>query len=173
MIEIYDDFVPDELLKKLSWELTYIVPYYLSSDKERGEGKETWALGTARNKKFFNEAEHTLLSLIEQKGYDTSQIYRNFINCFRKADRTRYHKDPGCRAFLIYLNYEWKRHWGAPTKFKSKLYHPSRRIYPKPGRLVVYPTSLWHKGTAPSILTPNNIPGRLSMAFHESSYQNR
>ena len=168
MIEIYDDFVPDRLLKQLSWDLTYIVPYHLSTSRGRGNGREMWALGTARERKLFNATESQLIYLLNDKGFDTSTIFRNFINCFRKADRTDYHRDPGGISYLFYLNYEWKRHWGAPTKFKSKLYHLSRRIYPKPGRLIIYPASTWHKGTAPNMLTPDNIPGRLSMAFHTS-----
>ena len=57
MIEIYDDFVPDTLLKKLSWDLTYIVPYHLSTSRGRGNGRERWALGTARERKLFNATE--------------------------------------------------------------------------------------------------------------------
>ena len=69
---------------------------------------------------------------------------------------------------MFYLNSVWKRYWGAPTKFKLKKYHIPRKVYPKPGRLVVFNSKLWHKGTAPNSLMPSRIPGRFSMVFQQS-----
>ena len=104
--------------------------------------------------------ENSLLN----KEFDTSKIIRVFVNCFGKGDVTQWHTDPGGKSYMIYLNSEWKRHWGAPTSFKNK-----RKIYPKPGRLVVFSADIEHKGNAPTIFMPKYFPGRFSMVFQERS----
>ena len=48
-------------------------------------------------------------------------------------------------AYMFYLNKEWHWYWGAPTLFKTK--KGIKRIYPKPGRLVVFDAYIEHKGT--------------------------
>ena len=80
----------------------------------------------------------------------------------------KYHTDPAGHTYMFYLNYEWNRLWGAPTKFKKKRHHISKSVFPKPGRLVIFDSKLLHKGTAPSMFMPNKHLGRLSIAFHET-----
>ena len=55
----------------------------------------------------------------------------------------------------------------SPTKFKSKKYHLSRTVYPKPGRMVAFSSKLWHKGTPSTFLLPDYIAGRFSIVFHQ------
>ena len=68
---------------------------------------------------------------------------------------------------MFYLNKEWHRSWRAPTKFKAKKYHISKSVFPKPGRLIIFDSNICHKGTAPNILMPDKVAGRISIAFHE------
>ena len=105
--------------------------------------------------------------LATHERFNTQNIYRSVRNCFRKSDKTQYHQDPGKYTYMFYVNSVWKRHWGAPTKFKEKRYHLPRSVYPKPGRLVVFSSKLWHKGESPTMFMPDYLPGRLSIAFHE------
>ena len=92
------------------------------------------------------------------------KIFRCFSNCFRKGDKTNFHVDPGGKTYMFYLNKDWKRRWGSYTIFRR---NGMVKVFPKPGRLVVFDASIEHKGTPPTFLFPNSIAGRFSIAFHE------
>lgn len=139
-------------------------PWFLGRD---GERSSHFSLGLARARKYFGQEEVYFLSRLEEHGVDVSSIARCYYNCFRKGDRPSYHKDFGRFTYMFYLNQEWNQLWGAPTKFKKTKFSFSRSIFPVPGRLVIFDSTLWHKGTAPNILMPNRIAGRMSIAFHE------
>ena len=79
-------------------------------------------------------------------------------------DKTNFHVDPGGKTYMFYLNKDWKRRWGSYTIFRR---NGMVKVFPKPGRLVVFDASIEHKGTAPTFLFPNSIAGRFSIAFHE------
>ena len=168
MNRIYDKFIPENNLKPLSDILTFKMPWYFSVDgKFNTSIKQSLSLGCVKNKEEFGSVENYLLEILNQNGFDTSLIYRSICNCFRKLDKPKYHQDPGKVSYMFYMNSEWKRQWGAPTKFKSKKYHLSRKVIPKPGRLVIFDAKLWHKGTAPNFLMPSYMPGRCSIVLQE------
>jgi hypothetical protein len=168
MIKIYDNLVPKEKLKEIENVLTYNHPWYFSTDvtSQHKTGKENLTLGTIRHLENFIDVDEYLLYLLNQK-FDTSKIFRCFSNCFRKHDKTNYHVDPGNITYMFYLNSTWKQIWGAPTLFKAKNNIFPIKVFPKPGRLVVFSAKLSHKGTSPSFMFPSNIAGRFSIAFHE------
>ena len=171
MIDIYDNFIPLITVKSVEHFLISSQAWYFSWDEKQGcMGNRSvspdvpgYSLGTARNREQFNQIDNFLLSFLN-KEFNTSKITRVFINCFGRGDVTQWHTDPGGKSYMIYLNSEWKRHWGAPTSFKNQ-----RKIYPKPGRLVVFSADIEHKGNAPTIFMPKYFPGRFSMVFQERS----
>tara|TARA_R100000008_G_C3490703_1_gene118564 strand:- start:5 stop:535 length:531 start_codon:yes stop_codon:yes gene_type:complete len=164
-IRIFDNVVPLDLIERLDRELSFNHPWFFSTDfSDAGVGPVS--LGTVYKRKWFSdEVENPLLNILSSIGYSTDKCYRSFYNCFQKLDNPQYHEDPGGHSYMFYLNKEWHWYWGAPTLFKTK--KGIKRIYPKPGRLVVFDAYIEHKGTAPTLLLPNRIPGRLSLVFHE------
>ena len=169
MIKIIDNVIPLERLKEIERSLTYNHPWYFTSDDDNLQTKkQKLTLGTSRhlNSDVYSPGDLFLLDILNKR-FNTQNIYRSLRNCFRKSDKTQYHQDPGKYTYMFYVNSVWKRHWGAPTKFKEKRYHLPRSVYPKPGRLVVFSSKLWHKGVSPTMFMPDYLPGRLSVAFHE------
>lgn len=57
-------------------------------------------------------------------------------------------------SFLVYLVNEWKDEWGAPTsfvKFSDRMATAERhKIKPRPGRVVVMDSDVWHSVNAPN-----------------------
>ena len=165
-IKIIDDVLDRRYLKRLEHPLTFEKPWFFGWDQSYDESRVI-TLGHEIERKLFGDIETYFLNKIERQGIDTSKIYRCFYNCFRKCDMPKYHTDPAGHTYMFYLNYEWNKLWGAPTKFKKKRHHISKSVFPKPGRLVIFDSKLLHKGTAPSMFMPNKHLGRLSIAFHE------
>ena len=166
-LEIVDNVLSQRVLENFDKALL-ARPWFLVFD---GEGRRNLSLGLSIKRQNFGEQEICFLSILEGHGADVSNIKRCYYNCFRKGDNPRYHTDPGRKTFMFYLNKEWNTSWGAPTKFKERKYHLSKSVFPKPGRLIIFDSNIWHKGTAPNILMPDNIAGRVSIAFHEDFTQ--
>jgi|TARA_B100000035_G_scaffold15645_1_gene12685 hypothetical protein len=167
-LKIVDDVLDEKFLKSIEHRIIMEKPWFFGYDANNHNDKtRSLTLGHTFDRCFFTDLENHLLSKIERLGIDTSKIYRCFYNCFRKCDMPKYHTDPAGHTYMFYLNYEWNKLWGAPTKFKKKKHHISKSVFPKPGRLVIFDSKLLHKGTAPSMFMPNKHPGRLSIAFHE------
>ena len=165
-IQIYDIVLSKRYMELVSNKFTYDFAWYFSAADKRRSGRVKLHLASERGTQFFDDAEQTLLQVLVDKGYNTQNIYRSFCNCFRRGDRTTYHRDPGTTSYIFYVNPVWKKHWGSATRFKRTFGY--KDITPKPGRLIVYPASTLHRGLAPTIFMPANIAGRFSIAFHES-----
>jgi len=165
-IKIIDNLIDKKFLEDLERPIIFEKPWYLGYDYEF-ESRSV-SLGQIMMRDEFRYVEFYLLKKLEEQKIDTSRITRCYYNCFRKCDTPRYHTDPGGRTYMFYLNKEWNKLWGAPTKFKKKKYYIPKLIFPKPGRLVIFDANLLHKGTAPNIFMPDEHPGRLSIAFHET-----
>ena len=167
MIKIYDNYIPPHIL--LRWEnyLTFEVGWKFMMDYPRDGKERLLSLGFTRHLSEFESLENLLLYKLKSN-FNNPPITRAVFNCFRKGDKLEYHTDPGKLSYMFYLNPVWKRHWGAPTKFKSKEYHISRKVYPKPGRLVVFDSKLFHKGNSPSIFMPSKVAGRFSIVFQNN-----
>ena len=120
-IRIFDNVVPLDLIERLDRELSFNHPWFFSTDfSDAGVGPVS--LGTVYKRKWFSdEVENPLLNILSSIGYSTDKCYRSFYNCFQKLDNPQYHVDPGGHSYMFYLNSRWKRHWGAPIKFKSKI----------------------------------------------------
>ena len=165
-LQVIDNVIPHSALVDIENTFVHHMPWYFSGDGDLSE-KQSWSLGSIFDKKDFGNIENYLLQILDEKGFNTSLIHRSIHNCFRRLDKPQYHQDPGKVSYMFYLNSVWKRQWGAPTKFKSKKYHISKKVYSKPGRLVVFNAKLLHKGTAPNFLMPSSVVGRFSIVFQE------
>ena len=120
MIKIIDNVIPLERLKEIERSLTYNHPWYFTSDENLQTKKQKLTLGTSRhlNSDVYSPGDLFLLDILNKR-FNTQNIYRSLRNCFRKSDNPQYHQDPGKYTYMFYVNSVWKRHWGAPTKFKD------------------------------------------------------
>lgn len=162
-LKIVDHILSQRALEHFDKALTKR-PWFLGHD---GGERRNFSLGLSIKREHFGEQELYFLSSLKEHGVDIGSIKRCYYNCFRKGDKPRYHTDHGRQTYIFYLNKKWNRSWGASTKFKERKFHMSRSIFPKPGRLIIFDSNIWHKGTAPNILMPDKIAGRMSIAFHE------
>lgn len=98
---------------------------------------------------------------------------RVLINMFRQMDFCDTHKDADYdlgMSFIVYLNDRWEHHWGGETYF-SKNPNPDFTIsvIPKPGRIVISPTYMYHGSRPPTFLMEEI--GRITMVFQYSGYE--
>ena len=176
MIEIYDNVIPQDILNDTYYYLRHEHGWHFSKDdytpNKAIEAKNPITLGTGRLLDDFELYHFSLLNILEQNGWDISRIGRSLTNCFRKGDNPQYHRDCWLkdgelnRTFIFYPNLIWKEEWGAHTKIKipgKKV----KKIYTKPGRLIVFDGRLLHTGTRCTKKMPDYIPGRFSIAFQE------
>ena len=162
-LKIVDNVLSQRALE--SFEIALVKrPWFLGFD---GEDRRNFSLGLSLKREHFGQQEIHFLSSLKAHGVDIGNIKRCYYNCFRKGDKPRYHTDHGSQTYMFYLNKEWNKWWGAPTKFKERKCHISRSVFPKPGRLIIFDSNIWHKGSAPNALMPDSIAGRMSIAFHE------
>ena len=178
MVEIYDKVIPKDLLYKLYLYLRYEHGWHFSKDNygknKASHAKTPVTLGTSRSRDKFEPYDLDLLNILE-KNWDISRISRNLTNCFRKGDNPQYHQDSTevhngipDRTFIFYPNLIWHEEWGAHTKIKIPG-EKVKKVYTKPGRLIVFEGHLWHTGTRCTKKMPDYLPGRFSVAFQEGS----
>ena len=98
---------------------------------------------------------------------------RVLVNLFRQLDFCDTHKDAEYdygMSIIVYLNKQWEQCWGGETYF-SRNPDPDFTIsvIPKPGRVVISPTYMYHGARPPTSLMKEN--GRLTMVFQYSGYE--
>jgi len=109
----------------------------------------------------------------ESFSFNIPNFDRVLINLFKQMDFCDTHRDAIGEfgiSFIVYLNKKWELHWGGETYF-SKNPDPNFTIsvIPKPGRIVIAPTSLYH-GSRPSTSLMEET-GRITMVFQYSGYE--
>jgi len=162
-LEIIDNYIPHELLIDIERFLSrYSYWQFIVDDKV--DEQFSSSLGLTIDKEEYWDLEKCLIWHLSQN-FDTSNIERCIRNCYKIFDRTTFHKDPKGLTYMFYVNSRWRNFWGGYTEFKynSKIV----KVYPKPGRLVVFDSQIEHRGTAPNLLMPKSIPGRFSIVFQE------
>lgn len=80
-------------------------------------------------------------------------LYRSYVNMSHYGDMEYPHRDCGEDeegiTVLYYINDNWDYTWGGETLFYSN--RDSRiAVLPKPGRFLIFPGNLEHKGSPPS-----------------------
>jgi hypothetical protein len=84
------------------------------------------------------------------------QLMRLIINGQTQGMDSGIHCDSthsNARTYIIYLNPEWKPHWGGATRFYNDV-AGEQLIYeqvPEPGIMIGYSGNTWHKGCGPSV----------------------
>jgi hypothetical protein len=169
MIEVFDDFLTideiDELFKTLReshWLLEEKVDY----------SPEKISEGGAKIRYFKELVENTIywkifvrlnsLPLIQGK----YKFVSHYINAYKNGDITALHVDESDLTALIYGNPKWDINWGAETIFtetKSPDTEIIASVIPKPGRLVIFDSSIPHAGRPPS---PSFSNHRYSVAYN-------
>lgn len=109
----------------------------------------------------------------ESFSFNIPNFDRVLVNMFRQMDFCDTHKDADYDfgvSFIIYLNNRWEFHWGGETYF-SKDPDPDFTIsvIPKPGRIVISPTYMYHGSRPPTSLM--EATGRITMVFQYSGYE--
>ncbi len=160
-LDIIDDYISVDILKKLEPDFIEVKPWYFGTDPDNNI---TLAHVIYREK--FTPVEKYFLRELS-KNFDTRHIGRCYYNCFRKCDNPGFHTDPGGYTYMFYLNPKWDESWGGHTEFKSVESEDPQRVIPRPGRLVIFDARWIHRGTEPTSLMPDNVVGRLSIAFQE------
>lgn len=162
VIIVDDIFLPEEIefLEKWAYGLQI---YRLTSDITKRISSFT---------AFPEEDDVVVNSVLEKlKGnfsFNIPKFTRVLINLFKQLDFCDTHRDcydtPYGISFIVYLNTKWEQHWGGDTYF-SKSENPDFTIsvLPKPGRVVIAPSSLYH-GSRPSTCLSESS-GRLTMVF--------
>jgi len=162
IIIVDDIFLPEEIEFLENWAYK-LENYRLTSDV------------THRIVSFtsFPEQDDEVVNLVLEKlqvsfPFKIPNFSRVLINLFKQLDFCDTHRDnyetPHGLSFIIYLNVKWEQHWGGDTYF-SKSENPDFTIsvLPKPGRVVIAPSSLYH-GSRPSTCLSES-QGRLTMVF--------
>ena len=91
------------------------------------------------------------------------ELARVHCNNHPYGDLQHAHHDvvPGVTA-LYFANAEWQDVWQGEVLFYDRNGEPSHAVAPKPGRLVIFPGEMLHRGGVPSRACPEP---RLSVAF--------
>lgn len=84
------------------------------------------------------------------------KLMRLIINGQTQGMDSGIHSDsthPNARTYIIYLNPEWKTHWGGATRFYADLEGEIliHEQVPEPGIMIGYSGNTWHKGCGPSV----------------------
>lgn len=102
------------------------------------------------------------------------QLYRAYVNLFRRGDSPRAHRDAPLGAnhvtCLVYANREWARDWGGETVFYDETHEIRRAVRPRPGRAVCFTGGLMHAARPP--LPEVNTP-RYTIALKWEAEDNR
>ena len=124
---------------------------------------ETPHFGIEMSPKIFNgSALHSkLLATIENRyRCKTKATKRIYITESRYGENTLIHadwwddkknSDLGITA-IVFLNPVWKREWGGEVLFFNSAREALHCVAPKPGRLLLFPSSALHRGGIPSRL---------------------
>lgn len=115
-----------------------------------------------------NDAVEFVLERFKSKfNFELPDWNRILVNLFKQNDFCDTHQDslhPFGLSILVYFNTQWELHWGGETYFtKEKDPNFTISVLPKPGRVVITPTYLYHGSRPSTFLTESK--GRLTMVF--------
>ena len=78
-------------------------------------------------------------------------IYRIYLNVNLFGDFQFAHTDGNGWTALLFANKRWEEDWGGEIVFYPEDHDAYRySIYPKPGRLLIFDSTLYHRGGVPS-----------------------
>jgi hypothetical protein len=149
-IKIIDNFLKDyeinefyEIFEKMNYSQNYDDKYVTGRYLSFATKKHVDKVGMTDHEEYiYNKfLENNLI-------YPGERVNKIFYNALRVGDKFRYHQDWDGHTFLLYVNKEWKFHWGSHTIFKTSFF--TKKVLPSPGRLIIFPGKIFHKASAPT-----------------------
>lgn len=169
MIEVFDEFLTSEeitelfkTLRESSWILEEKVPYI--SEVQLEGGADIGYIKEIPENTIYWKILGRLHSLPLISG--KYKFFSAFRNAYKRGDVTALHTDESDITALLYGNPKWNINWGSETIFTESLSPDTEiiaSIIPKPGRLVIFDSSLPHSGRPPSSSFANH---RYSVAYN-------
>lgn len=131
-------------------------PWFFIDDSNKEYHKSLYITKTiAVSKENFTEFGNLDYFFIEKLNHILNQRLdpqkmRILVNCFKYGDNPKFHTDNrvGAPTFLFFINPEWKWWWGSSLRIKNKFF--TKKVRPKPGRLVIFDGSKEHCGSPPN-----------------------
>jgi hypothetical protein len=165
-IIMIDDFFDDEEILNLeNW--AYLKKNYSITMDRYGKMFSFASFQTDGYENFDDVTKNILDKLKEQFPFPIPNFQRCLINCLGLNQFCEMHVDadsPGGLSIIIYLNSEWKLNWAGETYYCNGLdadYAIS--VIPKPGRIVIAPSDVWHGSRSPSQFMESKF--RLTLVF--------
>lgn len=88
---------------------------------------------------------------LDRQGIPTGRLYRVYLNVNLFGDFQFAHTDGDGWTVLLFANERWDADWGGEIVFYSDDQDAfCYSIYPKPGRLLIFDSTLYHRGGVPS-----------------------
>ena len=113
------------------------------------------------------EKERAVAALVDE----ARPVFLARVHCNNQpyGDLQRPHVDiPQGVTALYFANAEWQRDWQGELIFYDRNDEPLQAVAPRPGRVVIFPGDLLHRGGVPSRVC---FQPRLSVAFKFASRQ--
>lgn len=103
-------------------------------------------------------SQHFLYSIISQALLRVGivdkdcRLHQIMANCNRFGDYAFAHIDmhsPSYYSVLVYANRCWQMEWGGETYFCNENKEVEECVIPKPGRIAIFPSNVWHIAGVP------------------------
>ena len=152
-VYVFDDCFNQELIDDLGrvfLELDY--EYRPSFDNELSYGLSTQHLEcmsdlVPRLNEFIDQYNAELVNRPKEQF-----LSHGYCAAIRFGDSTIMHQDIDCEdclTFIYYGNLYWNPRWGGETLFYDDTFDAMVSVSPKPGRLVLFNGSIWHRSGIP------------------------
>lgn len=171
MIQVIDNFLSKNEIEQL-YDCLWKQDWNLSATDKGGITREDrgWAMWKILNDKdiffpFYNSLLNKVLELeLLSEGFECKRM---LVNAYKFGDVMGIHTDDGFDyTAIIYCNHKWEINWGSETIFVDED-RPDcdiiKSVIPKPGRLVIFDSSIPHTGRVPNSVFPNY---RYSLVFN-------
>ncbi|MGZ3697056.1 MAG: 2OG-Fe(II) oxygenase [Bdellovibrionota bacterium] len=118
---------------------------------------DTDAFARHRSTRLLDEAARRLIARFYPKSVGHPLSYPA-INRIGSHDTSDVHADdthcPDCLACLLFANERWDPQWGGELVLFDEHQEALFSVTPKPGRIVIYPASLFHRAGVPQADCP-------------------
>jgi SM-20-related protein len=109
--------------------------------------------GEQCNEPFANALIDVARGFLEARGIATGPLYRVYLNVNLFGDYQFAHTDGDGWTALLFGNARWGEDWGGEIIFYDEDQDAySYAISPKPGRMLIFDSTLYHRGGVPSKL---------------------
>ena len=152
-VAVFDDLLPERLVNALA-------KYFASLAYERRPSFDN-ELSVGIDNGFFSslpELPELCDSLLKRhyaslsEARSPNRLSHLYAAAMRYGDNTTIHQDipcPDCMTYLYYGNVHWDPAWGGETIFYDDERNAMFAVTPKPGRLVLFNASLFHRTGVP------------------------